>query len=104
MEIEVTTSNIEELLSSDKPVMIDFWAVWCGPCRMISPIVEELAAEYEGKVLIGKCNVDEQAEIAERMKIRNIPTLLFFKGGEQVDKHVGAATKPQLAENLNALL
>lgn len=104
MEIEVTTSNIDELLASDKPVMIDFWAVWCGPCRMISPIVDELAAEYDGKVVIGKCNVDEQAEIAERMKIRNIPTILFFKGGEQVDKHVGAATKPQLAEKLNALL
>ncbi|MBQ8864106.1 MAG: thioredoxin [Rikenellaceae bacterium] len=104
MEIEVTTANIEELLSSDKPVMIDFWAVWCGPCRMISPIVDELASEYDGKVLIGKCNVDEQAEIAERMKIRNIPTLLFFKGGEQVDKHVGAATKAQLAEKINALL
>ncbi|MBO5656286.1 MAG: thioredoxin [Rikenellaceae bacterium] len=104
MEIEVTTSNIDELLASDKPVMIDFWAVWCGPCRMISPIVDELAAEYDGKVIIGKCNVDDQAEIAERMKIRNIPTLLFFKGGEQVDKHVGAATKPQLAEKLNALL
>lgn len=104
MEIEVTTSNIDKLLASDKPVMIDFWAVWCGPCRMISPIVDELAAEYDGKVIIGKCNVDDQAEIAERMKIRNIPTLLFFKGGEQVDKHVGAATKPQLAEKLNALL
>ena len=104
MEIEVTTSNIDELLASDKPVMIDFWAVWCGPCRMISPIVDELAAEYDGKVIIGKCNVDDQAEIAERMKIRNIPTILFFKGGEQVDKHVGAATKPQLAEKLNALL
>ena len=104
MEIEVTTANIEELLSSDKPVMIDFWAVWCGPCRMISPIVDELASEYDGKVLIGKCNVDEQAEIAERMRIRNIPTLLFFKGGEQVDKHVGAATKAQLAEKINALL
>ncbi|MBR5454351.1 MAG: thioredoxin [Rikenellaceae bacterium] len=104
MEIEVTTSNIDELLASDKPVMIDFWAVWCGPCRMISPIVDELAAEYDGKVVIGKCNVDDQAEIAERMKIRNIPTILFFKGGEQVDKHVGAATKPQLAEKLNALL
>jgi thioredoxin 1 len=104
MEIEVTTSNIDELLASDKPVMIDFWAVWCGPCRMISPIVDELAAEYDGKVIVGKCNVDDQAEIAERMKIRNIPTLLFFKGGEQVDKHVGAATKPQLAEKLNALL
>jgi thioredoxin 1 len=104
MEIEVTTSNIDELLASDKPVMIDFWAVWCGPCRMISPIVDELAAEYDGKVIIGKCNVDDQAEITERMKIRNIPTLLFFKGGEQVDKHVGAATKPQLAEKLNALL
>lgn len=104
MEIEVTTANIEELLGADKPLMIDFWAVWCGPCRMISPLVDELATEYEGKVLIGKCNVDEQAEIAERMKIRNIPTLLFFKGGEQVDKHVGAATKAQLAEKLNALL
>ncbi len=104
MEIEVTTANIEELLSSDKPVMIDFWAVWCGPCRMISPIVDELASEYEGKVLIGKCNVDEQAEIAERMRIRNIPTILFYKGGEQVDKHVGAATKAQLAEKINALL
>ena len=104
MEIEVTTSNIDELLASDKPVMIDFWAVWCGPCRMISTIVDELAAEYDGKVVIGKCNVDDQAEIAERMKIRNIPTILFFKGGEQVDKHVGAATKPQLAEKLNALL
>ena len=79
MEIEVTTSNIDELLASDKPVMIDFWAVWCGPCRMISPIVDELAAEYDGKVVIGKCNVDDQAEIAERMKIRNIPTILFFK-------------------------
>ena len=104
MEIEVTTANIEELLTSNKPLMIDFWAVWCGLCRMISPIVDELASEYDGKVLIGKCNVDEQAEIAERMKIRNIPTLLFFKGGEQVDKHVGAATKAQLAEKLNALL
>ena len=104
MEIAVTPSNIDELLASDKPVMIDFWAVWCGPCRMISPIVDELAAEYDGKVVIGKCNVDDQAEIAERMKIRNIPTILFFKGGEQVDKHVGAATKPQLAEKLNALL
>ncbi|MBP3426330.1 MAG: thioredoxin [Rikenellaceae bacterium] len=104
MEIEVTTANIEELITSNKPLMIDFWAVWCGPCRMISPIVDELASEYDGKVLIGKCNVDEQAEIAERMKIRNIPTLLFFKGGEQVDKHVGAATKAQLAEKLNALL
>ena len=104
MEIEVTTSNIDELLASDKPVMIDFWAVWCGPCRMISPIVDELAAEYDGKVIIGKCNVDDQAEIAERMKIRNIPTILFFKGGEQTDKHVGAATKPQLVEKLEALL
>jgi thioredoxin 1 len=104
MEIEVTTSNIDELLASDKPVMIDFWAVWCGPCRMISPIVDELAAEYDGKVIIGKCNVDDQAEIAERMKIRNIPTLLFFKGGEQTDKHVGAATKAQLVEKLEALL
>ncbi len=104
MEIEVTKNNIEELLSSEQPLMIDFWAEWCGPCRMIAPAVEELAAEYEGKVLVGKCNVDEEAEITERFKIRNIPTLIFLKGGEQVDKHVGAATKAQLAEKLNALL
>ena len=104
MEIEVTNNNIEELLSSGKPVMIDFWAEWCGPCRMIAPMVEELAAEYEGKVVIGKCNVDEEAEVTERFKIRNIPTLIFIKEGEQVDKHVGAATKAQLAEKLNALL
>ncbi len=104
MEIEVTNNNIEELLSSGKPVMIDFWAEWCGPCRMIAPVVEELAAEYEGKVVIGKCNVDEEAEVTERFKIRNIPTLIFIKEGEQVDKHVGAATKAQLAEKLNALL
>ena len=104
MEIEVTKNNIEELLSSDKPLMIDFWAEWCGPCRMISPAVEELAAEFEGKINVGKCNVDEEAEVTERFKIRNIPTLLFFKGGEMVDKHVGAATKAQLAEKLNALL
>ncbi len=104
MEIEVTKNNIEELLSSEQPLMIDFWAEWCGPCRMIAPAVEELAAEYDGKVLVGKCNVDEEAEITERFKIRNIPTLIFLKGGEQVDKHVGAASKAQLAEKLNALL
>ncbi len=104
MEIEVTKNNIEELLSSELPLMIDFWAEWCGPCRMISPVVEELAAEYNGKINIGKCNVDEEAEVTERFKIRNIPTLLFFKGGEMVDKHVGAATKAQLADKLNALL
>jgi thioredoxin 1 len=104
MEIEVTKNNIEELLSSELPLMIDFWAEWCGPCRMISPAVEELAAEFAGKINIGKCNVDEEAEITERFKIRNIPTLLFFKGGEMVDKHVGAATKAQLADKLNALL
>ncbi|MBE6209667.1 MAG: thioredoxin [Rikenellaceae bacterium] len=104
MEIEVTKNNIEELLSSELPLMIDFWAEWCGPCRMISPVVEELAAEYNGKINIGKCNVDEEAEVTEHFKIRNIPTLLFFKGGEMVDKHVGAATKAQLADKLNALL
>lgn len=104
MEIEVTKNNIEELLSSELPLMIDFWAEWCGPCRMISPAVEELAAEFAGKINIGKCNVDEEAEITERFKIRNIPTILFFKGGEMVDKHVGAATKAQLADKLNALL
>ena len=103
MEIEVTRENIEQLLASDKPLMIDFWAEWCGPCRMISPIVEELAEEYADRINIGKCNVDEESEITERFKIRNIPTLIFFKGGELVDRHVGVISKADLAAKLDAL-
>ena len=84
--------------------MVDFWATWCGPCRAIAPVVEELAAEYEGKAVVAKCNVDECEDVPMKYGIRNIPTLLFFKGGEVVDKLVGAAPKSEIAKKIDALL
>jgi thioredoxin 1 len=105
MATELTDKNFDELvLKSDKPVLVDFWAEWCGPCRMIAPVVEELSKEYEGKAIIGKVNVDENSEISAKYGIRNIPTLLFFKNGEVVDKHVGVAPKSILAGKLDNLL
>jgi len=105
MAIEITDANFEELvLKADKPVLIDFWAVWCGPCRMVGPIVEELSKEYEGKAIIGKVDVDNNPQVAAQMGIRNIPTLLFFKDGEIKDKQVGAVPKNVLVEKLEKLL
>ena len=105
MALEFTDANFDELaLKSDKPVLVDFWAEWCGPCRMIAPLVEELAAEYEGKALIGKVDVDNNPGIASKFGIRNIPTILFIKNGEIVDKQVGAVPKNVLASKLEALL
>jgi len=99
---EATYSEIVE--STDKPVMIDFWAEWCGPCRMIAPIVEDLSTEYDGKVVILKCDVDENPEIAQKFGIRNIPTLVFLKKGELVDKLVGAVQRSKITEKLDALV
>jgi thioredoxin 1 len=103
MALELTDANFDELvLKTDKPVLVDFWAVWCGPCRMVAPVVEELSKDYEGKAVIGKVDVDSNPNISARYGIRNIPTLLVFKDGEIVDKHVGVAPKGVLASKLDA--
>ncbi|RLD72080.1 MAG: thioredoxin [Bacteroidetes bacterium] len=105
MVIEVTDANFEEIvLKSDKPVIVDFWAVWCGPCRMVGPIIDEMSNEYEGKAVMVKMDVDANPGVPGQFGIRNIPTMLFFKNGEQVDKQVGAVPKKVLAAKLDALL
>lgn len=103
MALELTDQNFEEMvLKSDKPVLVDFWAEWCGPCRMVGPFVEEIAKEYEGKAVVGKLNVDHNPNISMQFGIRNIPALLFFKNGQVVDKQIGAVPKNVLAQKLEA--
>lgn len=105
MALELTDSNFEEqVLKSDKPVLVDFWAEWCGPCKMVGPIVNEIADDYQGKVVVGKLDVDNNQEVTQQFGIRNIPTILFFKNGEVVDKQVGAVPKSSLVAKLDALL
>jgi thioredoxin 1 len=100
--IVLNDANFDATINSDKPVLVDFWAEWCGPCKMIGPVVEELAGDYEGKVVIGKLNVDENPSVTARYGIRSIPTLLVFKDGQIVDKQVGAVPKSVLAQKLEA--
>ena len=104
MALEITDSNFQEILAEGKPVVMDFWAPWCGPCNMVGPIIDELATEYEGKVIIGKCDVDENGDVAAEYGIRNIPTVLFFKNGELVDKQVGSAPKSAYVAKIEAIL
>lgn len=104
MEKIITDANFAEILNTDMPVLVDFWATWCGPCRALAPVIEELAHEYEGKAVVGKCNVDDCEDLPMNFGIRSIPTLLFFKNGQLVDKLVGAAPKADIAAKLNSLL
>lgn len=104
MEINVTDQNFAQIIASAPVVLIDFWAPWCGPCRTLSPIVEEIAKEYEGRTVVAKCNVDECEDVPVNMGIRSIPTLLYFKDGQLADRTTGALPKAAIAEKLNTLL
>ena len=104
MEVTITNENFASLRNGNLPLVVDFWATWCGPCRMMSPIIADLAEAYDGKIVVGKCDVEDNEDLAAEFGIRNIPTILFFKNGEVVDKIVGAQKKENLEEKIKALL
>ena len=104
MEVTITNQNLEQLLKSSSVVVVDFWATWCGPCRMLAPTVEEVSDLMEGKAVVAKCNVDEVREVAMKYRIMSIPTLIYFKNGEVVDKTVGVVSKEDIVSKINSLL
>ena len=104
MEVTITSENFESLKNGQEPLVVDFWATWCGPCRMVGPVISKLAEKYDGKIVVGKCDVEENEDLASEFGIRNIPTILFFKGGEVVDKVVGAQSEAKLDEKFQTLL
>ncbi|MBO7113844.1 MAG: thioredoxin [Bacteroidaceae bacterium] len=104
MELEITSQNFDEIKQQGKPVLVDFWATWCGPCKRLGPIIEEIAAEYDGKAIIGKCDIEENDELTEQFGIMNVPTVVFLKDGKEVDRVVGLAMKNVYQDKLNALL
>lgn len=104
MEVTITSENFESLKNGEQPLVVDFWATWCGPCRMVGPVISELAQEYDGRIVVGKCDVEENEELSMEFGIRNIPTILFFKDGQVVDKMVGAQAKARIQEKFEALL
>ena len=104
MEVTITNDNFQSYLTGSLPLVVDLWAPWCGPCRMVGPVISELANDYDGRIVVGKCDVDENDDIAIEFGVRNIPSILFFKDGKLVDKFVGAATKATLDEKFRALL
>ena len=104
MEVTITSENFETLRHGDKPFVVDFWATWCGPCRMVGPIISKLTEKYDGRIVVGKCDVEENDDLTDEFGIRNIPTILFFKGGQLVDKMVGAQSENKIIEKFEALL
>ncbi len=105
MALEITDATFDEVvLKSDKPVLVDFWAAWCGPCRMVGPVIEEIATDYDGKAVVGKVDVDANQEFAAKYGVRNIPTVLLFKNGEVIDKQVGVAPKSTYTQKIDAAL
>ena len=104
MALEINSQNFDSLIAGDQPVVLDFGATWCGPCQMVAPIIDELAKEYEGKVVIGKCDVDQDQDLPGRFGVRNIPTIIFVKGGEVGEKKVGAQSKDALKKSIEGLL
>ena len=104
MEVTITKENFASLKTGNLPLVVDFWATWCGPCRMVAPIIDELAKQYDGKIVVGKCDVEDNEDLAAEYGIRNIPTILFIKNGEVVDKLVGAQSKAKFEEKFEALL
>jgi thioredoxin 1 len=104
MEVTISSENFENLKNGDMPLVVDFWATWCGPCRMIAPIIAKLAGKYDGKIVVGKCDVEDNEDLASEFGIRNIPTILFFKGGQVVDKLVGAQGEAVLDAKFQSML
>ncbi|EGC19106.1 thioredoxin [Prevotella multiformis] len=104
MEVKITSENLETYKNGDLPLVVDLWAPWCGPCKMLGPVISELAEAYDGRIVVGKCDIEENDDVAIDFGVRNIPTILFFKGGKLVDKFVGAAPKNVLDEKFKALL
>ena len=104
MEVTITSENFASLKAGNQPLVVDFWATWCGPCRMLAPVISELAKEYDGRITVGKCDVEDNDELAAEFGIRNIPSILFFKNGEVVDKVIGAQPKAKFVEKIEALL
>ena len=104
MEVKITNENFEEFKNGELPLVVDFWATWCGPCKMIGPIISQLAEEYDGKIVVGKCDVEEAEDLVADLGIRNVPTILFFKDGELMDRNVGSIAKDALKAKVEALL